>query len=533
MILNKLHIHDYKLLQEFDINFTKQISVFIGINGSGKSSILESLALIFSVAYEQTVLKKKNLAPHNIRQSYVEYLLRYETETEKEAMHSAFNIAYIPVKLLINAEGKAEISINVDKEKDKDFYTEISRKYSDETLLPKRLIIYYSGISNHFKTIYQTTEDYLLKQLKQNPSSTKQGYVENTKMPMFLFNPSDFNLLFAGLWAFSFNDRINKKLFANLKISNSQNLIKIVINKTEFDKVELKDRLQEIDNDIILIEDNDFDADLTEIKRSFISALNKRRAANFFGATGRLGAFLKQLQETCLTPDNVYNELKEEYTFNFSIGKWQYLSEDVIQDPKVVFELLLMLKYNGLLKDLEIKVIKDNTEINGDQLSEGEKQVIIITALNEILGTNNALFLFDEPDNYLHPSLQDDLIINIEENNNTNEMMQNHYCVTTHNPSFLNNLDSAQGELFIMKFGKLYHHSLSWFGRDINDTVHEIMGSEFRPKWATNAIQKVDSFLDNGKIEEGAKAFKDLKKKLSGTDIEIIRLQTKLDFLND
>ncbi|MBL7886573.1 MAG: AAA family ATPase [Flavobacterium sp.] len=533
MILQKLYIHDYKLLQDFDIKFTKQISVFIGINGSGKSSILESLALLFSVAYEQTILKKKSVAPDYIKQSYVEYFLRYETETEKEAMHSKFNIDYIPVKLLVNEQGKVEITINVDKEKEKDFYSEISKKYSDESLLPKRLIIYYSGISNHFQSIYQSTEDYLLKQLKLNPSATKQGYVENTQMPMFLFNPSDFNLLFAGLWAFSFNDRISKKLFGSLKISNSTTLITLVINKAEFDKVELKDRLKEIDNDIILIEDNDADADLLEIKRNMISDLNKRRAANFFGASGRLGAFLKQLQETCLTPDNVYDELKEEYTFNFSIGKWQYLSEDVIQNPKMVFELLLMLKYNGLLKELNVNVIKDNTEINGEQLSEGEKQVIIITALNEIVGTNNALFLFDEPDNYLHPSLQDDLIINIEANNDTNEMYQNHYCVTTHNPSFLNNLDSAQGELFIMKVGKLHHHSLSWYGRDVNDTVHEIMGSEFRPKWATKEIQNVDTLLDTGKIDEGEKAFKSLKSKLSGTDIEIIRLQTKLDFLKD
>jgi len=112
-------------------------------------------------------------------------------------------------------------------------------------------------------------------------------------------------------------------------------------------------------------------------------------------------------------------------------------------------------------------------------------------------------------------------------------MMQNHYCITTHNASFLNNLDSEQGELFIMKVGKLYNHSLSWFGRDVNDTIHEIMGSEFRPRWATKEIQSVDALLDNGKIEAGEKAFKDLKKKLSGTDIEIIRLQTKLDFLND
>jgi len=403
MILQKLYLHDYKLLQEFDIEFTKQISVFIGINGSGKSSILESIALLFSVAYEQTILKKKSLAPENIRQSYVEYHLRYETEKEKDAMHSAFNCDYVPVKLLINAEGRVEISINVDKKEEREFYAIVSKKYgSDETLLPKRLIIYYSGISNHFQSIYQSTEEHLLKQLRQNPSNTKQGYVENAQMPMFLFNPTDFNLLFSGLWAFGFNERINIKLFGSLKISDSPDLISIIINKTEFDRNELKAKLKEIDREIE--SDPEGYADSSDIRGFLTSQYNEARVASFFGASGRLGAFLKQLQETCLTPESVYDYTKEEYTFNFSISKWQYLSEDVIQNPKMVFELLLMLKYNGLLKDLQIKVIKDATEIDGEQLSEGEKQVIIITALNEILGTNNALFLFDEPDNYLHPS---------------------------------------------------------------------------------------------------------------------------------
>jgi len=227
MILQKLYIESYKLLEKFEINFTKPISVFIGINGSGKSSILESLAIIFSSAYEQIILKKKTAAPENIRLSYVEYYLRYETETEKEAMQAAYNIEYIPVKLLIDANGKAEISINVDREKEKEFYSQISKKYDEETLLPNRLIIYYSGISEHFQNIYLSIEEYLLKQLTLNPSNTRQGYVESVKMPMFLFNPSDFSLLFAGLWAFSFVDRIDESLFGVLKISNSPDLIKL------------------------------------------------------------------------------------------------------------------------------------------------------------------------------------------------------------------------------------------------------------------------------------------------------------------
>ena len=50
MKLNSLYIDDYKLLKNFSIKFSKDVSIIIGINGSGKSSILETIAQIFSDA---------------------------------------------------------------------------------------------------------------------------------------------------------------------------------------------------------------------------------------------------------------------------------------------------------------------------------------------------------------------------------------------------------------------------------------------------------------------------------------------------
>ena len=50
MKINYLYIDNHKLLKEFSIDFEKDISILIGINGSGKSTILESIAQIFSNA---------------------------------------------------------------------------------------------------------------------------------------------------------------------------------------------------------------------------------------------------------------------------------------------------------------------------------------------------------------------------------------------------------------------------------------------------------------------------------------------------
>ena len=47
MRLKSLYIRDYKILQDFSIDFTSNLSVLIGENGSGKSSTIECLAYIF------------------------------------------------------------------------------------------------------------------------------------------------------------------------------------------------------------------------------------------------------------------------------------------------------------------------------------------------------------------------------------------------------------------------------------------------------------------------------------------------------
>jgi len=55
MQLKHLYIKDYKILKDFHIDFPydfkKYVSVFIGANGSGKSTILEAIAQIFSSVY--------------------------------------------------------------------------------------------------------------------------------------------------------------------------------------------------------------------------------------------------------------------------------------------------------------------------------------------------------------------------------------------------------------------------------------------------------------------------------------------------
>ena len=67
MQINSLYINNYKLLKDFTIHFSKDVSILIGINGSGKSSILECVAQIFSDAYLQEKSKFGSKLEYELR----------------------------------------------------------------------------------------------------------------------------------------------------------------------------------------------------------------------------------------------------------------------------------------------------------------------------------------------------------------------------------------------------------------------------------------------------------------------------------
>jgi len=97
MKLTSLFIEDYKLLKNFSINFNKNVSILIGINGSGKSSILETIAQIFSDAF----LNEKSKFGFNLA-----YELRLEEVIEQTATTSEFRTDYVGVE--ISASNKDE-----------------------------------------------------------------------------------------------------------------------------------------------------------------------------------------------------------------------------------------------------------------------------------------------------------------------------------------------------------------------------------------------------------------------------------------
>ncbi len=70
MQIQRLYIESYKRLQNFEIEFRQPVSLLIGRNGSGKSSLLEALAWIFRSAHLTYVEEKPETPPFNFKITY-------------------------------------------------------------------------------------------------------------------------------------------------------------------------------------------------------------------------------------------------------------------------------------------------------------------------------------------------------------------------------------------------------------------------------------------------------------------------------
>ena len=130
MIINSIHIEDYYILQNFDIDFSSNLSVLIGENGSGKSSVLECLAYIFGHLHKFFVLNDKT----------AEFIDGYRIDYTING-HNVF----IESKYVSSETNTFQPIIKIDDEELS--MPQIKKRYGDfKEFLPEKVVLFYSGI---------------------------------------------------------------------------------------------------------------------------------------------------------------------------------------------------------------------------------------------------------------------------------------------------------------------------------------------------------------------------------------------------
>jgi len=250
---------------------------------------------------------------------------------------------------------------------------------------------------------------------------------------------------------------------------------------------------------------------------------------DFFGAKGIVRDFLKVLKNNAFsTTDKEVNS----FVLKYDIKKDDKFIENILYSLPAgeyhhshLFNLFDALYYSDMVEDVFLYVSKNGKSINYTLLSEGEQQMITMKILLECFGYNESLYLFDEPDTFLHPKWQRDLIPTIEKIGGESQII-----ITTHSPNILTNMDKEN--VFIIENGLISNRKPHTKGRDNNSILFE-MGLDKRPDFANEKLTKFYKLIEEKKFGKAEKLIDELEKDFGSNDTEIVAARATLNWERD
>jgi len=206
----------------------------------------------------------------------------------------------------------------------------------------------------------------------------------------------------------------------------------------------------------------------------------------------------------------------------------------VISDEENTFDNLHVTWQKNPNGDLCIE--KDGTLLNINQLSAGEKMLLILVAdlarrlivanpISENPLHGDGVVLIDEIDLHLHPSWQRAIVPNLM------KIFPNcQFIITTHSHLVLSNI-SHKNVTILEDFQavKITPHT---FGRDNNSILYDLMGVKQRSDDIQQQFDKVYELIDEEKGREARTLLEKLSEDLGENDVDIVRANISLDFMD-
>lgn len=487
MQLKKLFIKDYKILKDFTIEFPydskKYISVFIGANGSGKSTILEAIAEIFSALFFQDYPKFD---------FEIEYSIRHYSQTPRNYPHADVK----GQNLLIKIVGKKGAPYYIE-ENDGSGFASVGLNNMYPTNLPENVVIYYAGLSEIMEVLCKPHEDKLSKAYRKGNTDINRDF--------FYYRPEHFGIILLSLLSFEYGD-IPEFLRSKAKIQGMKS-VQIRLKKPKWQS---KDTIE-----------------------------------NFWGAEGEVRKFLDYLKEHTNSPDNLKNpgsssrkgsiviEPRQDDTLIITITSLERLFEirEFLMEERKLFEILNIMLADGLLADITFSLVKsdDGKSQIFNVLSEGEQQAITIKGLTELLAGKNTLFLFDEPDTYLHPGWQRMFISEIQTMIENSEDSENYFLIATHSPNIVSGVKNES--LFVLERGVIKEIPFNSYGKNVDSLLIDFFDVEgVRNQYVENLLNEVQELVKNKKYdsEDFKSKFNELKEILHPTAPEIVNINLEI-----
>ena len=483
MQIRSIRIGKYCLLDDFRINFEKNLSILIGENGSGKSTLLEFLALAFGHLHKYFIDGDKTA-------SFIEdYDISFQAKGKDGIIYdveiNSFNYQKKDKELGVFNH---VLKINNIEYLPSEAEEVLSHIGGFKTLLPSSIVIYYAGITKRLEEL----SDYFDKRYTR-----KLIKIDNT----FKLNPLNLP---------------EERPFFYCRPNHVANvLLSLLVSEETVHKSFIDDNfdIDNIDTEII------FNFKKPKWRKG------KKESDTFWGASeGAILDFLTILSTMSQDSNFDKNEIKISYYSTLNLK--DALSKLSINSPELfLFRMLDILIYDDLLKSINIAWTgKSGDKIEIDRLSEGQKQLLLTSGLSELWSLENTLFIYDEPDTFLHPKWQADFVKELSTKNPDNQ-----FIIATHSPQLINS--SNNSELFILEKGKIKEHSQNFYGRDVNSILLHYMDAPKRPKNIDLQIKEISALIDKKEYKIALEELKKLKELVSDNDSDYTRLHTKLNFL--
>ena len=402
----------YKSLDRFEYDF-KEIGMaydhitsicFVGLNGSGKSNIIEALSEIFCFLdlYCLEYIKTPKWALKSPLSFEIEYLLYPATNKER----------HIRIKAV---KDKSPELFGQNKNDD---FKSIPLHHL-KSVLPHRIIGYSSGQNETISFPYLRNQGFyadevLRKALGRNKNEIKDS-IPHTKT---LFMDYDSNaLILLSNWLFQTQDDL--KLFSEYLRIKAISSFRIAINLDK-GNVKLTKELENTISDLktcALIYDEDSTTQMIVIDYIINSATRQafqeifKTAQNFFTAIYKLNLLnaisLTKKERDFYTQQNVKGALLE-------------------KPPSVPKERKVF-----CIDQLKLILTEPQKEIDYVGISDGEHQFIHIIGTVMLFNESNILFLLDEPESHYNPKWRSHFIQILQE---INHDVDSEFVISTHSP---------------------------------------------------------------------------------------------------
>lgn len=420
--------HQFKNLKNVTIDFDQDhwVTVVIGWNGTGKSNVLEALAIIFRdlIAKKRTPAFAFQLA---YRMGAGETLrhIRIDADPDREKDPFIIRVATGPQIL-----EEPLLSPSVGNEGPKYAARGNSIKITsflngDSEYLPRYVFSYYSGESLRMHDVFRP-------------------YLESFDSK--LRNGEDPGL---------------KRLFYAMPVHSQFVLLAFMIKQS----TEVRELLE---NDLGIDPDEGVESVLFVLKQPGWSKRRGKKKVDaagderFWGSKGVVQTFLDRLQNIALAPVRI-KRVKQITLWNEETTEFQYLFVKDIdalrrlvgeQLPAQFFRDLESTHVSELIEEVRIRVRlkKNDGSVTFRELSEGEQQLLTVLGLLRFTAEEESLFLLDEPDTHLNPRWSVDYISYLKQfiASSTRQEETSHILLTTHNPLAIAELDREQVQILRM-----------------------------------------------------------------------------------